>query len=101
MTGFFNAKQRRKLAFVSWGALKKPRSTDELPLHQYSLKGFGKRARLGDADEQSESAIIQSLGCRNKVTAILMSLKGFGKRELIGMPEQSDGNPQYLLLKAS
>jgi hypothetical protein len=64
MTGFFNAKQRRKLAFVSWGALKKPRSTDELPLHQYSLKGFG-------------------------------------KRELIGMPEQSDGNPQYLLLKAS
>jgi len=44
MTGFFNATQRRKLAFVSWGALKKPMSTDELPLHQYSLKGFGKRA---------------------------------------------------------
>ena len=62
MTGFFNATQRRKLAFVSWGALKKPSSTDELPLHQYYLKGFGKRARLGDDDEQSESAIIQSWG---------------------------------------
>jgi len=24
MRGFFNATQRRKLAFVSWGALKKP-----------------------------------------------------------------------------
>jgi len=62
MTGFFNATQRRKLAFVSWGALKKPMRTDELPLHQYSLKGFGKRARLGDDDEHSESAIMNSLG---------------------------------------
>jgi len=55
MTGFFNAIQRRKLAFVSWGALKKPMGTDELPLHQYSLKGFGKRARLGDDDEQEDA----------------------------------------------
>jgi hypothetical protein len=26
--GFFNATQRRKLAFVSWGALKKPKANE-------------------------------------------------------------------------
>jgi hypothetical protein len=49
VTGFFNATQRRKLAFESRGALKKPKSADEFLFHQHSLKGFGKRARLWDA----------------------------------------------------
>jgi hypothetical protein len=28
VTGFFNATQRRKLAFESWGALKKPQANE-------------------------------------------------------------------------
>jgi len=47
VTGFFNATQRRKLAFESWGALKKPKSAGEFLIHQHSLKGFGKRELLG------------------------------------------------------
>ncbi len=73
MTGFFNATQRRKRAFVSWGALKKPRSTDELPLHQYSLKGFGKRARLRDADEHEDAgARLMKVGNLNEYERLLI-----------------------------
>ena len=56
VTGFFNATQRRKLAFESWGALKKPKSAGEFLIHQHSLIGFGKRARLGDAGAERQQS---------------------------------------------
>ena len=75
VTGFFDATQRRKLAFESWGALKKSKSAGEFLIHQHSLKGFGKRARFGMTTNE-----------------VRRPSKLFGKRARFGMLERSDSN---------
>ncbi len=55
MTGFFNATQRRVLANVSWGALKKPTEREA-----FGCKALGK-ANCEDVDVVDKSEIIYNL----------------------------------------
>ena len=47
-------------------------STDELPLHQYSLKGFGKRELIGMPEQEDADERLMKVDNPNKYESLLI-----------------------------